>query len=286
MSRQRLIIGLICVVSAVLAGFVPAQTYADAPVALSVGHNLNVGQNLTIGMSKVDVLEIIASIQKNQESAKLQQIAAESRLSEEAVRVVFLSVVGKSAEGLPIQEQVALILQSWVELKARLEHVGSDDAKVAELRNQALEALDHGNRADAERLLIEAKTAGLEAATTAQELANTRLRDAAETSVDLAKLSITDLRFAEAAQRYQEAAAIEPAADVEQRSRYLLSAGDAALEAGDFDGSTNYLNAGLALIETEGVRLILTRALIKHRLGRIALFEGKNTKQRNCWRML
>lgn len=278
MSRQRFIIEFICVLSAVLAGFVPAETYADAPVALSVGHNLNVGQNLTIGMSKADVLEIIASIQKNQESAKLQQIAAESRLSKEAVRVVFLSVVGKSAEGLPIQEQVALILQSWVELKARLEHVSSDDAKVAELRKQALEALDHGNRADAERLLIEAKTAGFEAAKTAQQLANKRLRDAAETSVDLAKLSITDLRFAEAAQRYQEAAAIEPAADVEQRSRYLLSAGDAALEAGDFDGSTKYLNAGFALIETEGVRLILTRALIKHRLGRIALFEGKNNQ--------
>jgi tetratricopeptide (TPR) repeat protein len=249
----------------------------ERPSEVFVGNNLTVGRDLIIGWTKDDIQDAISAVLKNEDRDNLNRLAAETQLSTEAVKEVFRSIVGKEAKDISVQEQLNAILRNWLELKRRLEHVSSDDENVIELRRQALAALNRGNRDEAERLLLDAKSLAIESARTAQTVADKKLRDAADSSVDLAQLSVTNLRFVEAAERYHEAAEIEPAADVEQKCRYLISAGDAALEAGDYDLSTKYLKEGMALAQLEGAKEAVVQAETEHRLGRVALLRGDNS---------
>ena len=264
----------LCLNVAVVSPYAQARSEQNPGTSVVVGNNLNVGRDLIIGLTKSEVEDLISAALKNESSEKLIQIAAESKLSTEAVRQIFQSVVGHEAGDISIQEQVALILENWLELRSRLENVKSDDEGVINLRQQALTALNAGNRQEAERILLEAKRQAIGAARAARDLADKRLRDAAESSADLAQLSITSLRFSEAAQRYAEAAEILPSADVKQKCDYLIEAGDAALEAGDYDLARQDLTDGADLAQPEGIRLLALRAEIQHRIGRVYLFQG------------
>jgi tetratricopeptide (TPR) repeat protein len=273
---KRCSIWLISAVIFLLPQPLQAQRRVTADATVMAGRDLTVGRDLILGLTKVETQDLIDAVLKNEYRERINQIAVESKLSTDAVRAIFRTVVGRETDDTTtIQEQVFLILHSWVEVKARLEQMGSDDDAVANLRNLALAALNNGNRAEAERLLLEATKRAVESAKVAQETAYKRLRDAAVSSADLAQLNISNLRFKDAAQRYHEAAEFEPPTNLEDKCGYLVSASDAAFEAGDYDGANELLKEAMTLAQQHpGVQFAAIQARVEHRFAKVALARG------------
>jgi tetratricopeptide (TPR) repeat protein len=126
-------------------------------------------------------------------------------------------------------------------LLKQAEPSADDDPQVAAIKNQAVAAIGAGDYGRAGGLLQRAFDADLAAARRAQDVvrrvqdaADKRFLSAAKTRADIAQLSLTQLRYAAAAQDFQEAANLVPAGELLVRSGYLNSLGSAAQRSGNY----------------------------------------------------
>jgi tetratricopeptide (TPR) repeat protein len=135
-----------------------------------------------------------------------------------------------------------------VTLLRRAEASTDDDPRVATIKKEAIAAIAAGDYLHAEELLQRAFDDDLAVARRAQDAANKQYLTAAKTRADLGELKLTQLRYAAAAQDFQEAANLVPAGEPLVRSGYLANLGSAALIAG------NYPLANTALVETLSIQ--------------------------------
>jgi hypothetical protein len=126
-------------------------------------------------------------------------------------------------------------------LLKQAEPAADDDPQVAGIKKQAVAAIGAGDYGRAEGLLQRAFDADLAAARRAQDAvrrsqdaADKRFLTTAKTRADIAQLKLTELRYAAAAQDFQEAANLVPGGELLVRSGYLNSLGTAARRAGNY----------------------------------------------------
>jgi tetratricopeptide (TPR) repeat protein len=134
-------------------------------------------------------------------------------------------------------------------LLKQAEGSADDDPQVAAIKKEAVAAIGAGDYARADALLRRAFDADVAIARRAQDVANRRLMTAAKTKADLGELDLTQLRYAAAAEDFQEAANLVPAGEALVRSGYLNSAGTAALRAADFPLASTALAEALRVRE-------------------------------------
>jgi tetratricopeptide (TPR) repeat protein len=133
-------------------------------------------------------------------------------------------------------------------LLKQAEPSADDDPQVTAIKNEVVVAIGAGDYGRAEALLQRAYHADLAAARRAQDAANRRYLTAAKTRADIGELNWTRLRYAAAAEDFQEAANLVPSGEALVRSRYLVSLGLTASSAG------NYPLAGTALTEALSIQ--------------------------------
>jgi tetratricopeptide (TPR) repeat protein len=124
-----------------------------------------------------------------------------------------------------------------------------DDPQVAAMKKQALAAIDTGDYGRAEGLLQRADDVDLAAARRTQDAANKLYLAAAKTRANIAQLKLTQLRYAAAAEDFQEAANRVPSGELLVRSAYLNSLGEAALSAGSIPLASTALTEALTIRE-------------------------------------
>jgi tetratricopeptide (TPR) repeat protein len=134
-------------------------------------------------------------------------------------------------------------------LSKQAEASPDDDPQVAEIKKEAVVALGVGDYVRAEDLLQRAYDADLAAARRAQDAANKRYLTAAKTRADIGELKWTQLRYAAAAQDFQQAANLVPSGEALVRSRYLVSLGLTAIDAGDYPLAGGALTEALSIQE-------------------------------------
>jgi tetratricopeptide (TPR) repeat protein len=118
-----------------------------------------------------------------------------------------------------------------------------DDPRTSELVRQAKEALDQGRLPEADALLGRAKE--LEAVALgeirkfrqrAQEAEDRRALNLAKIEAIQGDIALTQLRHADAAERFEQAAALVPAEHADERANYLFQQAGALYEVGDRRG--------------------------------------------------
>src|SRR5258708_7743902 len=133
-------------------------------------------------------------------------------------------------------------------LRKQAEASPDDDPQVAAIKKEAVAALGAGDYVRAGDLLRRAYDADLATARRTQDAANKRYLTAAKTRADIGELNWTQLRYAAAAEDFQQAANLVPPAEALVRSTYLVSLGWTAISA------SNYPLAGTALTEALSIR--------------------------------
>jgi len=153
------------------------------------------------------------------------------------------------------------IAKRYNALLKTVEHLQPEDPRVAELIEQAQQALkqcdvDKCQFAKAEMLFNEAGDLDIEAAKQlqaqaqkAQETANKRFLSAAKSRAANGELKMTQLAYKEAGEYFQEAAELLPAGNDEKLAEYLNSAGYAFDYAGLYDKTKPLFERSLSVIE-------------------------------------
>jgi tetratricopeptide (TPR) repeat protein len=144
------------------------------------------------------------------------------------------------------------IAKRYKELQDQLRTFTADDPVVTALKREASKALDAGDFAQAEKLLNEASQKDLEGAQQFQEMATRRWLSAANSKVELGALKETQLKWAEAASYYGQAAKLVdlvPKGEEVTLATYLHFWGFASSEAGDYQQAELPLTRSLAIRE-------------------------------------
>ena len=174
----------------------------------------------------------------------------------DAALTTFFRILGeKKVATEDLDAKLREVAGRHVTILKQAEASADDDPQVAAIKKEAVAAIGAGDYARAEGLLRRAFDADLAAARREQDIAhrvqeitNRRLLTAAKTRADLGELNLAQLRYAAAAEDFQEAANLVPAGEALVRSGYLNGAGLAAHDAG------NYSLAGTALVEALAIR--------------------------------
>jgi len=141
------------------------------------------------------------------------------------------------------------IANRYQELEQKLARFTSDDPKVVALKQAASQALERGEFARTEALLLQAKQKDIAAAEAMQERARERLLSAAESAAELGALKETELAYAESAGYYAEAAELVPEGEALIRAENLNLAGSQWFEAGKYPEAQALLARALAIRE-------------------------------------
>ena len=124
------------------------------------------------------------------------------------------------------------IAKNYLDLKAKLATLSSEDPEVAKLTQQARQAVDAVNFSLAEWLFNEASQRDEQAAQHLQQVATIRLISAAATQAANGDLHMVQLNFVKAQAYYQKALQVLPSFDKEHRGQYLLRLGISLRGAG------------------------------------------------------
>ena len=153
---------------------------------------------------------------------------------------------------VPLEDLDAKLREIATHYKTLLERVrtlSTDDPDIAQLRDAAETAIHEGDFDRAEQLLNEASARDFEAAQELQDIMTKRLLAAAEAKAINGALKTTQLAYAEAANYYQQAAAIVPRDEVLAQAEYLNAEGLSWIDAGQYAAAQPPLEHALALRE-------------------------------------
>ena len=124
-----------------------------------------------------------------------------------------------------LDHELRRIAQTYLDLKAKLAALSSEDPEVTALIQQARHAVEAANFPLAERLFNEASQRDEQAAQNLQQVSTARLTSAAATQAANGDLQMVQLNFMKAQAYYQKALQLLPPSAKEHRGRYLNSLG-------------------------------------------------------------
>ena len=158
-------------------------------------------------------------------------------LTEETVERFFTILEQRQVPRDEWDRKLQEIAAQYKELLQRLEFVQSEDPRVLELKAQARQAIEAGRFDEAETRLKQAEARDLRAIEQLEAAAQKRRLSAAETNADNARLQRIQLRYANAADYWRQAAKLLPEGEKQDRAFYLNEAGY------DFDRIARYADA-------------------------------------------
>ena len=188
--------------------------------------------------------------------AKAEEFATKLGFTSAAV-IEFFRILGE--QHVPeekLKDRLVEIATRFATTRDVLAALEPDDPRAAELVGQATDALDQGRLAEAEALLNQAKE--LEAAALrearklrqrAQEAEDRHALNLAKIEAGQGEISLTLLHYSDAAEHFEQAAALVPAKHVEQRTRYLFQQARALYEYGNSRGDNAALRTAVAIYE-------------------------------------
>ena len=242
------------------APHIQQQTYGpDSPSIAGVQGNVTVTKEVAVTASSGGTA-VMQTGQGTVHITNIQGISEEqhTRLAKElGVTQLALGSFFKILE----QQQVAPgdldstlhdIAKRYKDLQDKLRAFASDDPAVVALKQAASKALDAGDFAQAEKLLNEASQKDLEGAQQFQEMATKRWLSAAASKAELGALKDTQLRYAEAATYYRQAAEwVEslPKGSAGILATYLNHWAESSMQAGDYRSAEPPFRRALALQE-------------------------------------
>ena len=151
----------------------------------------------------------------------------------EAALNQFLNDLGrKKIPPEALDHELREIAKHYLDLKAKIAALSSEDPEVTALIQQARQAVEAVNFPLAERLFNEASQRDEQAAQHLQQVATVRFTSAAATLAANGDLQRVQLNFVNAQAYYRKALQLLPPSDREDRGRYLILLGISLQEAG------------------------------------------------------
>jgi len=219
----------------------------------------NTGQiaGTIINQENPEILKLLVQLATDKGVSEEKRRAAEATAKELAAKLGFTSaavteffrILGE--QDVPeekLKERLVDIAAHFTTTRDVLAALEPDDRRTAELVRQAKEALDQGRLPEADTLLGQAKE--FEAAALreirkfrerAQEAEDRRALNLAKIEVSQGDIALTQLRYADAAEHFEQAAALVPADHAEERTNYLFQQAGALFELGNRRGDNTAL---------------------------------------------
>jgi tetratricopeptide (TPR) repeat protein len=205
--------------------------------------------------------------------ARAADLAAKLGFTSSAVAEFFTILGVQNVPDEKIPTRLIEIATHFAQTQNEVAALEPSDPHAADLTQQAKQALDAGQLTKADTLLEQAKDSERAALREARQFAQRALEAMDRHALNLAKMestqgdiSLTQLRYADAATHYEAAAAQAPSSASENQARYLVKAGDARQTSGNLAPAMADYQASLAIAE---------------RLAEAA--PGDADQQRNLW---
>ena len=188
--------------------------------------------------------------------AKAAELAQKLGFTSTAVAEFFKILGEQNVPDEKIPARLIEIATHFAQTRDELAALEPDDPHAAELTRSAKAALDAGRLTEADGLLDQAKEAELAAFRQAHELKE-KAQDAEDRhALNAAKLhagrgdiALTQLRYADAAQHYEAAAALLPSSASGTKAVYLVQAGDMRQTSGNLAAALTSYQASHAIFE-------------------------------------
>jgi tetratricopeptide (TPR) repeat protein len=215
----------------------------------------------TVGIMPAQLQEIIDSVLARRaippELLEKSDMLSRQLGVTDAALTTFFRILGENSVATEdLDAKLREVAARHLTLLKQAEGSSDSDPQVGVIKKEAVAAIGAGNYTRAEALLRRAFDADVAAARRAQDIArraedvaSKRLLTAAKTKADLGELDLTQLRYAAAAEDFQEAANLVPSGEALARSGYLNSAGMAAFRAADFPLASTALAEALRIRE-------------------------------------
>jgi tetratricopeptide (TPR) repeat protein len=214
-----------------------------------------VDPNVLAAMAKIFANEMAATATaKAQAEANSAELATKLGFTSAAVGE-FLRILGKDdvpLEKLP--ERLTEIAQHFAQTRDTLAAIEPDDPYIIEIVGRATEALEAGRLSEADRLLDQANGAEMVALREAQELKKRAQEAEDRHALSAAKMlagrgdiARTQLRYKEAADRFEQAARLVPAGHAHELGLYLSRQADALSDLGDRQGDNAALVSAIGI---------------------------------------
>jgi tetratricopeptide (TPR) repeat protein len=175
----------------------------------------------------------------------------------EGAALTLLKVLGEQdvrLEKLP--QKLAEVTAQYKQAMDRLAALQPEDPVTQDLVARAKAAIKGGHLDEADQLLGQAEQADVAAAHQAQQLAqqaqaaaDRRLLHAADARGARGDIAMTELRYLEAAEHFQEAVDLVPPAHPDERGRFLLAEAVALYRQGDERGDNDALVKAIATLD-------------------------------------
>jgi tetratricopeptide (TPR) repeat protein len=202
-------------------------------------------RDIIVGLRPAEVRDLMRELFAHDSAAvqKVEELSRQLGVTDAATRRFFAILGERQVPTEQLPERLAEIAQRHKALLQRTETIVSPDARVTELKTDAWVAIQAGDYDRAEGLLNEAKAQDLAAIERQQAVLDARKLSAADAAARNGALMMTQLRYAAAAQYYDEAVRLAPEA-----SDYRRLAGAVALKLGYYDTAEEELNQGLRVL--------------------------------------
>jgi tetratricopeptide (TPR) repeat protein len=195
----------------------------------------------------------ISEEHRREAEAKAAELATKLGFTKAAVTEFFKTLGETDVLEEKIPARLVQIASHFAQTRDELAALAPDDPLGAELVRSAKSAVDAGRLAEADTLLDQAKEAELaalrqahELKQKAQEAQDRHALNAAKLTAGRGNIALTQLRYADAADRFNEAAAFVPAGHPDAQANYLRRQADALHRQGDEKGDNEALKQSIA----------------------------------------
>ena len=195
----------------------------------------------------------ISEEHRREAEAKAAELATKLGFTKAAVTEFFKTLGETDVPEEKIPARLVQIASHFAQTRDELAALAPDDPLGAELVRSAKSAVDAGRLAEADTLLDQAKEAELaalrqahELKQKAQEAQDRHALNAAKLTAGRGNIALTQLRYADAADRFNEAAAFVPAGHPDAQANYLRRQADALHRQGDEKGENEALKQSIA----------------------------------------
>jgi hypothetical protein len=196
----------------------------------------------------------ISEEHRREAEAKAAELATKLGFTKAAVTEFFKTLGETDVPEEKIPARLVQIASHFAQTRDELAALAPDDPHGAELVRSAKSALDAGRLAEADTLLDQAKEAELaalrqahELKQKAQEAQDRHALNAAKLTAGRGNIALTQLRYADAADRFNEAAAFVPAGHPDAQANYLSRQADALYRQGDEKGDNEALKQSIEI---------------------------------------
>lgn len=216
-----------------------------SPLGVANPASIHIQENLIVGIPPEELDALMQHVRDVDERylKRLEALASDLRFSRCAT-ANFLAILGQNdVPPEQLSEKLTETANAYLKLDAQLRALTTENPKVAELRLRAAAAVAEGDYDTAARVLQEADNTITERTPAISPL----LRDRAQVAADRGSLELAQLRYAPAADLFQQAAShSEAAGSALETAQYLDRAGGAYQDAGLYARAQTIFEEALA----------------------------------------